>query len=133
MQNDTLQNMLKKSIERGFPLVSISIATQISLEELQKILDNDKGHIISDVDKFSYLMVFLMQLNFEKPTDSTYYRNLLESLVNYFQVPLIAISKYSNVSINELINFENSSNKECIEKQIAHLFNTFTRNPRFSL
>lgn len=133
MQNDTLQNMLKKSIEQGFPLASISIATQISLEELQKVLDNDKVHIISDVEKFSYLMVFLMQLNFEKPTDSTYYRNLLESLVNYFQVPLIAISKYSNVSINELMNFENSSNKEYIEKQIAHIFNTFTRDPRFSL
>lgn len=132
MQNDTCQNMLKRCVEQGFSLVSISTATQLPVDELQRILDND-NYILSNLNNLNYLMVFLMQLYYEKPTNSMYYRNMLESLINYFQISQDAISKYINVSIDELMTFESSPNKNHIERCIAHLFNTFIRNPHFSV
>ncbi len=133
MQSDTCPTMLKRCVEEGFSLVSISIATGLPVDELQRVLDNDQGYIMSNIDKLDYLMVFLMQLNYERPTNSMYYRNMLGGLIINFKVSPDAISKYIDVGIYELMNFETSPNKDYIERYIAHLFNTFVRNPHFSV
>lgn len=77
-------------------------------------------------------MVFLMQLCYEKPEDDKYYKVQLESLTQYFNVSSQAIANYIGISVGELLSFENSLRKDMIEKNIAHLFNTFVRDYRFS-
>lgn len=129
MQCNNCQDLLKQCIDQGFSLASISIVTQLSTSELQDILD---GSAAQDNEKASYLMVFLMQLCYERPTTSTYYRNMLKALTDYFEVSLGTIAGYAQVGIDELVDFENSLNDEQIEKNIAHLFTTFVRDPRFS-
>lgn len=44
-----------------------------------------------------------------------------------------AIANYIGVDVDGLLAFESSSDKDRIEKCIAHLFTTFIRNPRYSI
>ena len=83
-------------------------------------------------EKENCLMVFLMQLCYEKPEDDKYYKMQLESLTQYFNVSTQTIANYIGISVDELLSFESSLRKDMIEKKIAHLFNTFVRDYRFS-
>ena len=62
-----------------------------------------------------------------------YSKALLESLTQHFKIPLEAIANYIGVDVDGLLDFENSSDKDRIEKCIAHLFITFIRDPRYSV
>ena len=44
-----------------------------------------------------------------------------------------AIANYIGMDVDGLLDFENSSDKDRIEKCIAHLFTTFIRNPSYSV
>jgi len=132
MQIYSLQGMLKQYMEWGFNFVSISIATQITEEELRQLY-SDENYRLQDKDKEKYLMVFLLQICCEKLGNDEYYRAQLESLTQYFKVPLEAIANYIGVDAGGLLAFESSSDKDRIEKCIAHLFTAFIRNPRYSV
>ncbi len=132
MQIYSLQGMLKQYMEWGFNFVSISIATQITEEELRQLY-SDENYRLQDKDKEKYLMVFLLQICCEKLGNDEYYRAQLESLTQYFKVPLEAIANYIGVDAGGLLAFESSSDKDRIEKCIAHLFTAFIRDPRYSV
>ena len=132
MQIYSLQEMLKQYMECGFNLASISIATQITEEELRQLY-SDENYRLQDKDKEKYLMVFLLQICCEKLSNDEYYRAQLESLTQYFKVPLEAIANYIGVDADGLLAFESSSDKDRIEKCIAHLFTAFIRDPRYSV
>lgn len=128
---DSGRSLLRRCIEQGFSLASISMVTQIPEHELQQFLDNDK-YWFDDKEKENCLMVFLMQICYGKPEDDLYYKMLLESLTQRFQVSPQAIANYIGIRFDELLSFESSSRKDMIEKNIAHLFNAFVRDYRFS-
>ncbi len=132
MQIYSLQGMLKQYMEWGFNFVSISIATQITEEELRQLYSGE-NYRLQDKDKEKYLMVFLLQICCEKLGNDEYYRAQLESLTQYFKVPLEAIANYIGVDAGGLLAFESSSDKDRIEKCIAHLFTAFIRDPRYSV
>lgn len=131
MQMDSGRSLLKRCIKQGFSIASISMVTQIPEQEIQQFLDND-NYRLNDRDKENCLIVFLMQLCYEKPEDDKYYKVLIESLTQYFHVSPQAIANYIGISVDELLSFESSLRKDMIEKNIAHLFNTFVRDYRFS-
>ena len=131
MQMDSGRDLLKRCIKQGFSIASISMVTQIPEQEIQQFLDND-NYRLSDRDKENCLMVFLMQLCYEKPEDDKYYKVLIESLTQYFGVSSQAIANYIGISVDELLSIESSLRKDMIEKNIAHLFNAFVRDYRFS-
>ena len=128
----SLQELIKQYLDWGFDFASISIATQIPEEELRQLYSNE-NYRLRDKDKEKYLMVFLLQICCEKPDDDEYYKALLESLVQYFKIPLEAMANYIGVDIDELLNFESNSDKDRIEKCIAHLFTTFIRDSSYSV
>ena len=132
MQIYSLQELLKQCLEWGFNLASISIATQITEEELQQLY-SDENYRLRDKDKEKYLMVFLLQICCEKPDNDEYYKALLESLTQYFKLPPEAIANYIGVDTDGLLAFENRSDKDRIKKCIAHLFTAFIRDPRYSV
>ncbi len=132
MQTRSLQELLKQYTKWGFDLTTISIATKLPEEELRQLY-NSEDYRLRDKDKEKYLMVFLMQICCAKPDNDGYYRAMLENLMQHFKILPEAISDYIGVNTDELLSFETSSDKERIEKYIAHLFNTFIRDPRFSL
>ena len=129
MQMDSGRSLLQRCIKQGFSLASISMVTQIPEQEIQQFLDNDNYQFN---DKENCLMVFLMQLCYEKPEDDKYYKMRLESLTQHFNVSTQTIANYIGISVDELLSFESSLRKNMIEKKIAHLFNTFVRDYRFS-
>ena len=131
MQMDSGRSLLQRCIKQGFSLVSVSRVTQIPEQEIQQFLDND-NYQFNDKEKENCLMVFLMQLCYEKPEDDKYYKMQLESLTQYFNVSTQTIANYIGISVDELLSFESSLRKDMIEKKIAHLFNTFVRDDRFS-
>ena len=131
MQMDSGRSLLQRCIKQGFSLASISMVTQIPEKDIQQFLDNN-NYRLSDREKENHLMVFLMQLCYEKPEDDMYYKMLFESLTQYFHVSPQAIANYIGISVDELLSFESSLRKDMIEKNIAHLFNTFVRDYRFS-
>lgn len=132
MQMNSLQELLKKCTEWGFDLASVSIATQLPEEELKRLCSSS-DYALKDKDKVEYLMVFLMQLCYERPENDGHYRAMLESLMQYFKIPPEAIANYTGVGVDELLSFESSRDKDRIEKYIAHLFSTFIRDPRYSV
>ena len=73
-----------------------------------------------------------MQICCKKPDDG-YYKSLLESLTQYFKIPPEAIANYIGVDVGGLMDFENRSDKDRIEKCIAHLFTEFIRDSRYSI
>ena len=113
MQIHSLQELLKQYIEWNFDFDSVSIATQIPEEELRQLYSDANYRL--------------------KPDNDGYYRALLESLTQYFKIPPEVMADYIGVDVGELLSFESSSDKERIEKYIAHLFTTFIRDPRFSV
>lgn len=96
-------------------------------------LYSDENYRLQDKDKENYLVVFLLQICCEKPDNDEYYRTKLESLTQYFKLPTEAIANYIGVDIDGVLAFESSSDKDRIEKSIAHLFTTFIRDPRYSI
>ncbi len=100
--------------------------------ELWRLYSNE-NYRLRDKDKEKYLMVFLLQICCEKPDNDEYYKALLESLTQCFKIPLEAIANYIGVDVDGLSGFESSSDKDRIEKCIAHLFTTFIRNPSYSV
>ena len=128
----SLQELIKQYLDWGFDFASISIATQIPEEELWQLYSNE-NYRLRDKDKEKYLMVFLLQICCEKPDNDEYYKALLESLTQCFKIPLEAIANYIGVDVDGLSGFESSSDKDRIEKCIAHLFTTFIRNPSYSV
>lgn len=132
MQIYSLQELLKQYMEWGFNLASISIATQIPEEELWQLY-SDKNYRLQDRDKEKYLVVSLLQICCEKPDNDGYYRTQLESLTQYFKLPMEAIANYIGVDADGLLAFESSSDRDRIEKCIAHLFTTFIRDSRYSV
>ena len=128
----SLQELLKQYLDWGFDFASISIATQIPEEELRQLYSNE-NYRLRDKDKEKYLMVFLLQICCEKPDNDEYYRALLESLTQCFKIPLEAIANYIGVDVDGLLDFESSSDKDRIEKCIAHLFTTFIRDSSYSV
>ena len=132
MQIYSLQELLKQYVEWGFNFASISVATQIPEDELRQLY-SDENYRLQDNDKENYLVVFLLQICCEKPDNDKYYRSQLESLTQYFKLSPEAIANYIGVDIDGLLAFESSSDKDRIEKSIAHLFTTFIRDPRYSI
>ena len=132
MQIYSLQELLKQYMEWGFNFASISVATQISEDELRQLY-SDENYRLQDKDKENYLVEFLLLICCEKPDNDKYYRSQLESLTQYFKLPPEAIANYIGVDIDGLMAFESSSDKDRIEKSIAHLFTTFIRDPRYSM
>ena len=132
MQIHSLQELLRQYLDWGFDFASISIATKIPEEELLQLY-SDENYRLRDKDKEKYFIVFLLQICCEKPDNDEYYRALLESLTQCFKIPLEAIANYIGVDVDGLSGFESSSDKDRIEKCIAHLFTTFTRNPIYSV
>ena len=132
MQIYSLQELLKQYVEWGFNFASISIATQIPEDELRQLYC-DENYRLQDKDKENYLVVFLLQICCEKPDNDEYYRTQLECLTQYFKLPSEAIANYIGVDTDGLLAFESSSDKDRIEKSIAHLFTTFIRDPRYSI
>ena len=128
----SLQELIKQYLDWGFDFASISIATQIPEEELRQLYSNE-NYRLRDKDKEKYLMVFLLQICCEKPNNDKYYKALLENLAQYFKIPLEAMANYIGVDIDELLNFESNSDKDRIEKCIAHLFTTFIRDSSYSV
>ena len=92
---DSCADLLRKCMEQGFSLASISIVTRIPEQEIKQLLDN-KDYSLSDKEKENCLMVFLMQLCYEKPENDQYYKALLESLTRYFKVSPQATNPYTN-------------------------------------
>ena len=128
---DSCADLLRKCIDQGFSIASISMVTQIPKQEIQHFLDID-NYRFTDKGKEKHLMVFLMQLCYEKPEDDEYYQTRLKSLIQYFNVSPQAIANYIGIGVDELLSFEKSLRKNMIEKNIAHLFNAFVHDPRFS-
>ncbi|MCI9083348.1 MAG: hypothetical protein HFI70_13920 [Lachnospiraceae bacterium] len=131
MQVYSMQELLKQYLEFGFDIASVSMATQISEEELRQLYSNG-NYKLADKAEEKYLMVFLMQLCCEKPENDGYYRAILESLIQYFKLSPEAIANYIDIETDVLLSFESSLDKDRIEKCIAHLFTTFIRDPRYS-
>lgn len=132
MQIYSLQELLKQYVEWGFNFASISAVTQIPEDELRQLY-SDENYRLQDKDKENYLVVFLLQICCEKPDNDKYYRTQLESLTQYFKLPPEAIANYIGVDIDGLLAFESNSDKDRIEKSIAHLFTTFIRDLRYSI
>ena len=61
------------------------MVTQIPEQEIQQFLDS-KNYRPNDRNKENCLIVFLMQLCYEKPEDDKYYKVLIESFTQYFGV-----------------------------------------------
>ena len=99
MQMDSGSSLLQRCIEQGFSLASISMVTQIPEKDIQQFLDNN-NYRLSDREKENHLMVFLMQLCYEKPEDDEYYKTLLESLTQYFNVSPQAIANYIGIGVD---------------------------------
>lgn len=131
MKMHSLRELLKQYLAFGFDIVSVSMVTQISEDELLQLCSNE-NYILTDKDKERRLMVFLLQLCCERPENDRYYRVLLESLIQYFKVSPEAIANYIGVETDVLLSFEGSRDKDRIEKCIAHLFTTFIRDLRYS-
>ena len=131
MQVYSLQELLKQYLEFGFDIASVSMATQISEEELRQLYSNG-NYKLADKAEEKYLMVFLMQLCCEQPETDGSYRAILESLIQYFKLSPEAIANYIDIETDVLLSFESSLDKDRIEKCIAHLFTTFIRDPRYS-
>ena len=131
MQVYSMQELLKQYLEFGFDIASVSMATQISEEELRQLYSNG-NYKLADKAEEKFLMVFLMQLCCEKPENDGYYRAILESLIQYFKLSPEAIANYIDIETDVLLSFESSLDKDRIEKCIAHLFTTFIRDPRYS-
>lgn len=131
MKMYSLRELLKQYLEFGFDIVSVSMVTQISEDELLQLCSNE-NYKLTDKDKERRLMVFLLQLCCERPENDRYYRVLLESLIQYFKVSPEAIANYIGVETDVLLSFEGSRDKDRIEKCIAHLFTTFIRDLRYS-
>ena len=131
MQMYSLQELLKQYLEFGFDITPVSMATQISEEELWQLYSNE-NYKLADKTKEKYLMVFLLQLCCEKPENDGYYRVMLESLIQYFKLSPEAIANYIGIEADVLLAFESSLDKDRIEKCIAHLFTTFIRDLRYS-
>lgn len=131
MKMYSLRELLKQYLEFGFDIVSVSMVTQISEDELLQLCSNE-NYKLTDKDKERRLMVFLLQLCCERPENDRYYRVLLESLMQYFKVSPEAIANYIGVETDVLLSFEGSRDKDRIEKCIAHLFTTFIRDLRYS-
>lgn len=126
---ESIQILLKKCIDLGFSLTSISRAVKLSEEELQKYMN---GFIPSDISRMEYLQIFLILLLKEKPVSDFYYRELMEELHRVFEISEETIARYAGVNVTELQKFENSDKREQIERCIAHLFVTFIRDSRFT-
>lgn len=126
-----IRDMLRKCINQGFSLDSISMATQLTVEELQKMLDNP-DYLPCDCLRASYLGIFLMLLYTVTPIDDFYFSSLLDTLTTHFKISKEAIANYLEVSTDELNSFENSPRKNYIELKLMHLFTTFIRDARFS-
>ena len=127
-----IRDMLRKCVKQGFSLDSISIATRLTIDELQKMLD-DSNYLPKDYSRVSYLGIFLMLLYTSTPTDNLYFESLLDTLITNFKIPKEAIANYLEVGLDELNSFENSSHKKYIELRLMHLFTTFIRDARFSI
>jgi hypothetical protein len=126
-----IRDLLRKCVKQGFSLDSISMATRLTVEELQRMLD-DSYYLPDDYSRVSYLGIFLMLLYAVTPADHFYFTSLLDTLTTYFGISKEAIANYLGISIDELNSFDNSPRKSYIELKLMHLFTTFIRDARFS-
>lgn len=125
-----IRDMLRECVKQGFSLDSISMATQLTVKELQEMLDNP-NYVPSDPARVHYLGVFLMLL-YASPLDDFYFTSLLNTLTTYFKISKEVIADYLEVSIDELNSYKNSPQEHYIELKLMHLFTTFIRDARFS-
>ncbi len=131
-----IHDMLKKCVGQGFSLESISLAAQLPIAELEKMLD-DSTYVPAVQNSLLYLHVFLVQLYHVSPLDSDSFLELLNSLTGYFKISHEAIANYLDISIDALNSFISnpmkSSDQRAIELKLMHLFTTFVRDIRFSI
>jgi len=130
-----LNDLLERCIEDGFTVESLSKATDIPVELINRYRSN--GELtLEDIQTLEYLLFFLLQLYFVNPESDTYLKDMVETLNSYFKIPTPAIAKYLNLEENVLNIFlqrpDSLSSGDNITKKLAHLFTTFVRDKRHS-
>lgn len=126
-----IRDLFRNFVKLGFSLESVSIATQIPVEELQKMAETNC--LPKDNRRVIYLGFFLMLLYDAKPSDDYYFTSLLEALTKDFKISKQAIANYLEIPVDELDSFRESPRRHEIELNLMHLYTTFIRDAHYTV
>lgn len=130
-----LKTLLFQYIDMGFSFYSLSLAVNISVEDLNLLYNSDSysSSTISYAD-IMYLHIFLNQLLLSTPDDPVYFSETIKNISNYFSISYSAIAQYLGITENKLENLIAHPEDIPMEQgyKIIHLALTFLRNQRYS-
>jgi hypothetical protein len=130
-----IHDLLERCIEDGFSVDSISKATDIPAELINRCRNNEKL-TMEDIHTLTYLLVFLMQLYAVDPNDDAYLQMLVEVMNRYFEIPTNTIAKYLNLEESAFNIFlaqpKSFPDGYAISNKLIHLFTQLIRDKRHS-
>jgi len=137
MKQYDVRELLDKCVKDGFPIESISKATNVDTDLIARFYDNFPLSQ-SQTDDLIPLNYFLMQLYPAIPRDHYYLRSITEAINTFYGIPYNTIAKYLNLESEvELNNFldapQSFKDNLVLTLQIMHLFTLLVRDKQQSL
>lgn len=131
-----IRSLLERFYSDGFTVESLSKATNISVELINRCYD-DKDLTKEDLHTLNYLINFLTQLYLCDTEDDKYLQDIVTVICEYFNVSLNAIAKYLNLSVEQLRVFldkpEHYANGYILSIKLMNLFMTLVRDKKYSV
>lgn len=129
------RELIRRSLEEGFTVNSISKATRISPELIIKY-SGEEALTPAELQESEYLFVFATQLYVTDIRDKPYLESLVSALNIFFKVDNLAIETYMGLCNGQLDIFLQSPdsfpNGQLLSRKLTHLFTTFIRDRRHS-
>ena len=128
-----LKELIEISIADGFTVEGLGKATDVPVELINRYLSNEKL-TQEDIQALDYLLTFLALLYIIDPDCDTYFKDMVETMNSYYEIPTRTIANYLNLDESAFNNFlegpESFSNGYSISIKLAHLFITLIRDKR---
>ncbi len=128
-----IHSLLERFFSDGFTAECLSKTSNISVELINRCY-NGENLTKEDYHTLNYLLYYLSQLYLCDTEDSRYLLNIVTVICDYFMVPLSAIAKYLNLSVEQLHVFldkpEHYENGYNLSIKLMHLFMTLVRDKR---
>ncbi len=130
-----LHSLLERFFSDGFTVESLGKATNISVKLINSYY-NGENLTKEDHHTLNYLLNFLSQLYCCDMEGNVYLQSIVTVMRDYFMIPLSAIAKYLNLSVEQLNIFlnepEDYANGYNLSIKLVHLFMTLVRDKRHS-
>lgn len=134
MKTYDLKELLDKAYSDGFIEKSITIATGVSIELIDRYY-NGNNIEQSEIQELGYLLDFLMEIYREDVVQDEYIRGIVQTLNNFFQISSKTIANYLDIS---MVEFEKLLQNPCEKEEyyryslkILHLFMSFVRDRKY--